>query len=162
MPLGRYKAFKRRKEANTTILYTHNIQIYLAVFAFTSLIISVLVPPLWGLTMILSKLSFLEWFAFISGGITVLFFIGMGLYTLANLLRLMFHSIFGEVVEMSNLSENHLAATTPLKGKSDSKEYTKAIKILMGNNEKLIAENKKLMSEYLAFVAIEDKQGAIK
>ncbi|MFC2019557.1 hypothetical protein ACFLU4_06390 [Chloroflexota bacterium] len=108
--------------------------------------------------MILSELSFLEWFAYLLGLIIVLFFIAMGLYALVGLVKLIWRCVFGQVVEMSNLSTNHLTATAPLKDKSVSKEYKKALKILIEKNKRIIENNEMLIAEYQSIIEDERKQ----
>lgn len=171
MPLGNYKAFKRRKEVGSTLMLTYNLQICLAIFAFASFIVVTLLPPIWYFAIthiptsvqewfiMLLSLSLVQWFAFVLGGVIVLFFASMGIYAFYQLLILIKRSILGDKVEMSNLSANHLIATTPLKGESNRKEHLKAIKILMENNEKLITEHQRLLSEYQSIVKNEKKLG---
>ena len=157
MPLGIYKAVKRRKEATTTTMLTYNLQIWLAIFAFTTFFVSILIPLLWGWGMILSELSSLQWVGFFVGCVFTLLLAAMGLYSLFNTIKLLWRAKFGEVVEINkNWSANILAAIEPLKGKGMGSEYAKAIKILIKSNEKLIEENKKLISEYLSIVENKD------
>ncbi|MBL7126548.1 MAG: hypothetical protein ISS58_04980 [Dehalococcoidales bacterium] len=148
MPQGIYKAFKRRKEAGSTLMLTHNLQTWLAIFAFCSIIVIELGKPVWGWWSML-ELSAFQWFLYILGSIIVLFFVAMGIYSLLNLLKLLWRAKFGELVEYDESWPPYLlAAITPIEREANIKKYRNILGVLIKQNNKLIRQNNKLVNEY--------------
>lgn len=131
-------------------------------------------------------LSLVQWFAFLLGSVIVLFFAVIGIRALIILVKLIWRSLLGQVVEFNEeCPDNILTAITPLKRKAKRREYVKAINRLQKDNDKfadqmatiipdktieilvarynkLIEQNNKLISEYRAVIEnkrdfVEDK-----
>ena len=103
----------------------------------------------------LAELSPIGWFAFIIGGIIVLFFGVMSIYSLLKLARLLWHAKFGEIVryDPETTPSNLLAAIEPIESsEKNTKQYIKALGKLVEQNNALIAHNNELISKYVDIV----------
>lgn len=161
MAIGIYKAIKRHGElTETPYVFSNNIQILLAVFAFCSFILSILWKPISGWAHMLAQLSGVELFGFICACLGGVLFGGMCIYSLIQLLRLLWHAVFGQTWHYNpgETPANVLSAVKPIELSSkDVKQYTKALNRLIEQNNDLMETNNKLIAEYKDIISRKDK-----
>lgn len=155
---GIYKVFKRKEELDSTLMFTNNLQIWLAIFAFASFIASYLGQYLYGWWLMLRMPSPFEFTILILGIALVLLFIAMGVFSLFKLLRLLWHAKFGQKVEYDpeTIHENFLTVITPIKAGANLKECEIAlVRLITARSEtkgKVKAEVERRIVEYQAVI----------
>ncbi len=152
MAIGIYKAIKRHKElTETPYVFSNNLQILLAVFAFCSFTLSIFWKPIWEWGHMLAQLSGIEVFAFIVLSLGGVLFGLICIYSLVQLLKLLRRAILGQIIryDPETTPSNVLAAIEPIELSSkDIKQYTQALNKLIEQNNSLIENNNKLIAEY--------------
>ena len=153
---GIYTAFKRREELDSTLKFTNNLQIWLAIFAFCALIVVELGRVIWGWWML--NLTTLQWALYILGSILVLFFLAIGIFSLYKFLKLLWHCKFGQKVPYNpkTIHDGLLAVITPIKDEATLEECQTAlarlITIRSETEGSIKAEVEKRISEYQAII----------
>jgi len=147
---GTYRAFKRRWELDTTYpLFTTKIQVWLAIFAFTSFIVSIFTPLVWRWFLMLPELSPVQWVFLPVSVFIILFFGVMGLYSLLKLVKLFWHGKFGQRIQIdSNMPTNVLEAITPITTEANIKECKAIISKLIKHRDEL----DRLISNYQVII----------
>ena len=162
MAIGIYKAIKRHGElTETPYVFSNNIQILLAVFAFCSFILSILWKPIWGWAHMLAQLSGVELFGFICACLGGVLFGGICIYSLIQLLRLLWRAVFRQTWHYNpeETPANVLAAVKPIKlSNEDVKQYTQALNRLIEQNNSLMKTNNKLIAEYEDIISRENQR----
>lgn len=153
MTVGKYYAFQRTNELDSTFkVFTNNLQVWLSLFAFSSLIVVEAGKAIWGWWNKVTEITPWGWFAYIVGSVVVIIFVAMGLFTFIKSAILLWNGKFGQLVEYNSQEDlNVLKAIKPIENTKDLEQYRDFLK-------KLIEENNKLITEYYSIInRLEDK-----
>ena len=153
---GTYKASKRSWELDTTYpLFTTKIQVWLALFAFTSFIVNIFIPPAWRWFLMLPELSPVQWVFFPVCVFIILFFGAMGLYSFFKMIMLFWSGKFGQRIQIdSNMPANVLEAITPISTEANLKECKAIVSKLIKHRDELDG----LISNYQVIIDKSDGQ----
>jgi len=145
MPIGRYYAFQRSDELNTSIRFIDLFQVWLAIFAFSATPIPFLLEPLGRLLM--QQNSFSYFFA----GVVALVIGGLGvivIYSLYRIAKIFWEGFRGKVIRYdSNTPANVVKAIRPLVDRGDLQEYKKILAKQIEENNKVIADYEHILRQ---------------
>jgi len=161
---GNYTAFKRKEELDKTLMFTNNLQIWLALLSISLLGLLEVGRAIWRWWMV--NLTPIQWFFYILGSIMVFFFLAIAIRSLYGLAKLLWHAKFGQNIEYDpeTIHENFLTVITPIKAEANLKECGIAIaRLITVRNEtkgRIKTEVERRIDEYQAIIdALRVKNG---
>jgi len=121
---GKYRAIKRTWELEKT--YPHfldKLQVWLEIFAFCALIISVIIQFVWWWLSMIQNIGFFHIVSFVVVGSIVLMFLAVVVLSLFKIARLCWRAVFGEILPINDqMPSRVLVHIKPLSEKANVKE----------------------------------------
>lgn len=153
---GVYRAFKRRDELDSTLTFTHNFQIWLAILSISLLGLLETGRLIWGWWTLCP--TPIGWFLYILGSIGVCFFLAIAIGSLYGVLKLLWHGKCGQRIpyDPERIHDNFLTVITPIKAGANLKECEAALARLIAHRSetegRTRAEVDERISEYQVII----------
>ena len=143
---------------DSTIMFTNNLQVWLALFAFCALVVVELGRVIWGWWAMTLELSSWQWFLYVLGSLMVGICFVFGVIAFCGFVKLLYHAVFGQKLpyDAKEINETMLALIKPVKGGATIEECRTALaRLITVRSEtkgRLKTEVEKRISEYQSII----------